>query len=385
MRGAWFIARKDVAYLLRHRETVFWLFLMPLLFIYFVGSVTGGFGRPAGDRHDPVSVRGATSGDVLTDELIRRLEDQRYAIVRPTTDEGFAASLRRLTIPAPAAPDTTFTGAALGGRPQTLTLQSRADPLTAGYDQLRISRAMYEVVADLAVIRSQGAEPSPEAFARLRAMPRTVTLTVTSAGRRAEPPSGFSQAVPGQMVMFTMLVLLTVGAIMLVIEREQGLLRRLASAPVSAGSVVLGKWIGRMMLGLVQIAFAMFIGTVLFKMDWGRAWPMVCLVLIGWAAFVASLAIVLANLARSIAQMTGLGVLTTMILAALGGCMWPIEIAPRAMQVLALFLPTGWTMNAMHRLVNFGDPATVAVPHVLALFAGALVLGWVGARSFRYQ
>jgi ABC-2 type transport system permease protein len=383
VRGAWFIARKDVAYLLRHRETLFWVFLMPLLFIYFVGSVTGGFGRPPADRRDPLAVRGATDGGVLADELVHRLEDQRYAIVRPETDEAFAAVSRRLTIPA--SPGTTFTDAALRADVQILTLQSRGDPLAAGYDQLRVARAMYEVLADLAVLKTQGVAPSSEAFARLKAMPRTLTLTVTSAGRRAEPPSGYSQAVPGQMVMFTMLALLTVGAIMLVIEREQGLLRRLASAPVSPGSVVLGKWIGRMMLGLVQIAFAMFIGTVLFKMDWGRAWPMVGLVLFGWAAFVASLAIVLANLARSVAQMTGLGVLTTMVLAALGGCMWPIEIAPRPMQVLALFLPTGWTMDAIHRLVNFGDTAPAAIPHVLALFAGALVLGWIGARTFRYQ
>ena len=49
------------------------------------------------------------------------------------------------------------------------------------------------------------------------------------------PPIGFSQAVPGTMVMFTMLVLLTSGAVTLVVERDQGLLRRLASAPISRG------------------------------------------------------------------------------------------------------------------------------------------------------
>ena len=73
-----------------------------------------------------------------------------------------------------------------------------------------------------------------------------------------------------------------------------------------------------------------------------------------------------------------------MALGALGGCWWPIEIAPRWMQTLALCLPTGWAMDAMHRLVSFGDPAA-AVPHVLALGAGAGVLGGVAARVFRYE
>jgi ABC-type multidrug transport system permease subunit len=187
------------------------------------------------------------------------------------------------------------------------------------------------------------------------------------------------------MVMFTMLVLLTSGAITLVVEREQGLLRRLASAPISPGSLVAGKWMGRMALGLVQIAFAMIAGRVLFGMDWGRSLPMVGLVLVGWAAFAASSAVLLSSLTRTVGQTTGVGVMLTMVLAALGGCWWPIEITPSWMQTLARLLPTGWAMDAMHKLINFGDPAVTAVPPVAMMAIGALVLGWLGTRWFRYQ
>jgi ABC-type multidrug transport system permease subunit len=210
-------------------------------------------------------------------------------------------------------------------------------------------------------------------------------LTVRPAGRLTEPPVGFAQAVPGTLVMFTMLVLLTSGAITLVLEREQGLLRRLASAPLSPGSIVLGKWIGRLCLALVQIGFALLVGSLLFGVAWGEAWPMVGVVLAGWAAFTASLAIVLANVTRTPAQTAGIGVFATQILAALGGCWWPIEITPAWMQTLARFLPTGWAMDAMHQLVNFGQPASVAAPHAAAMVAGALALGWVGTHAFRYQ
>src|SRR5262249_27635215 len=159
---------------------------------------------------------------------------------------------------------------------------------------------------------------------------------------------------------------LTSGAVTLVVERDQGLLKRLASAPISRGSVVLGKWGARVALGLVQIAFAMVAGTVLFKMDWGASLPMVVLVMAAWAAFSGGLAIVVSNLTRTAAQTAGLGVLATQLLAALGGCWWPIEITPPWMQKLSLALPTGWAMDALHKLVNFGDPARVAIPHVAA-------------------
>ncbi|HEY7473998.1 MAG TPA: hypothetical protein VH679_03235, partial [Vicinamibacterales bacterium] len=113
LRQAWFIARKDVAYMLRQRETLMWVFLMPILFFYFIGTVTGGFDGPAGDRKDPLAVRGAAGGGFLAEELIRRLEAQDFDIRRPASDEAFRAATRRLTIPAPKEGTGTFTDAVL--------------------------------------------------------------------------------------------------------------------------------------------------------------------------------------------------------------------------------------------------------------------------------
>jgi len=42
-------------------------------------------------------------------------------------------------------------------------------------------------------------------------------------------------------------------ALLLVIERRQGLLRRLAYTPLSRLAIVLGKWGGKLVLGLIQI------------------------------------------------------------------------------------------------------------------------------------
>jgi ABC-type multidrug transport system permease subunit len=265
------------------------------------------------------------------------------------------------------------------------TLELRGDDVAASFDRFRVSRALYGVVGDLAVLTSTSQPLTADALEALAASPRRLTLSVTTAGRREEPPAGFSQAVPGTMVMFTMLVLLTSGAITLVVERQYGLLRRLASTPITAGAIVAGKWTSRMALGLVQVGFAMTVGRVLFGVDWGPGLPMVALVLAAWAAFNASFALLLGNVMRTQPQMAGAGILTTMILAALGGCWWPIEITPGWMQSLALALPTGWTMDALHKLVNFGYAAPAAAPHVAALAAATVVCGWGGAKIFRYQ
>lgn len=387
IRALLFIARKDLAYMIRQWETILWTFVMPILFFYFIGTVTGGFASPAGSRDapNPLVLHAPEQGGAILDQIVRRLEEQNFRIVRPATAEEAARYRRHLIVPEPPEGHATLTDAVRAGAQVTLNFRRRGDGVDSDFDVLRIRRAVYAVVADLAVLKTEDEAADSAAFARLAAMPRALTLRVVPAGARVEPPAGFAQAIPGTMVMFTMLILLTSGAILLVTEREQGLLRRLASTPISRASVVSGKWAGKMTLGLVQIAFAMGVGTLLFRMDWGRTWPMVGLVLFAWAAFNASLGIVLGNLARTPAQTAGIGVISTLVLAALGGAWWPIEITPAWMQALALGIPTGWTMDAMHKLVNFGYGSAVAIPHVGALALGAVILGWIGARTFRYQ
>ncbi|MBI1876050.1 MAG: ABC transporter permease [Acidobacteria bacterium] len=382
-QSAWFIARKDVAYLLRRRETIVWVFVMPFLFFYFIGTVTGGFSvRPTGA--DLLALSASSDAGFLVDELVRRLEKQSYRVVRAPTEQELARYARQLVVPMQT-DGRSFTEAVLTGKAVELNFMRKGDELAANFDQVRVVRAVYGLVADLAVLANSSVPVTPDALAGVRAKPRALSVKVVSAGRRLDPPSGFSQTIPGTMVMFTMLVLLTSGAIMLVIEREQGLLRRLASAPISRGSIVLGKWAGRMALAIVQITFGMIMGAVVFKMDWGHSLPMVALVLFGWASLAASLAIVLGSVARTPGQSIGIGVLSTMVMAALGGCWWPIEITPPWMQRLALAFPTGWTMDALHKLVNFGYGAEAAVPHVAALGVASLMMGFIGSRVFKFK
>jgi len=384
LRDTLFIARTDLSHLLRHREAVVWVFVMPFLFFYFIGTVIGGFGGAPGADSAPTPLRLQAPEDAgfLADEIAARLEEQGFEVSRwPAPGEEDPPS-RVLTVP-----DTghSLRESVLAGSPTRLDFRHAGEGPTVEFDRIRVARAVYGVLGDLAVVTAEGAAITPESLRAVRERPRVVTLAVAPAGERQEIPRGFAQAIPGILVMFTMLVLLTSGAITLVVEREEGLLRRLASTPISRSAIVLGKWTARMGMGLVQIGFGLLVGTVVFGMEWGSPLPMLGAVLAGWAAFNASLAVALANAARSTGQMAGIGLMATMLFAALGGCWWPIEITPAWMQSLQLVLPSGWAMDAMHRLISFGHGPTVVLPHLAALLTAALVVGWVAARSFRYQ
>ena len=185
--------------------------------------------------------------------------------------------------------------------------------------------------------------------------------------------------------MTTILVLLTSGGSMLVNERKQGLLRRLASAPFSRAEVVAGKWGGRMLLGIVQMSVALLIGTYLFKMVWGPDLTMVLFVLLVWGGFCASAGLLLGSLATSEAQAGGLGVFAANGLAALGGCWWPIEVTPQWMQMVQKLTPTGWTMDAMHKLISFQSGAWSVIPQLALLLTATLVVASLAVKRFRYH
>jgi ABC-type multidrug transport system permease subunit len=384
-RSALYIARKDVQYMLREKETLLWTFLMPIMFFWFIGTVTGegGFG-PAPDRKDTVVLHAADSTGFLTDELADRLGEQDLHVWRASTPEESAERrnhTRQLTVP------DTFSETVLSGNPVALAFQRIEPGMGADFDELRISLAVYTLLADLILVRERNLPISAESLAEVRALPRNLTLDVRSAGKLLEPPSGFEQAIPGTMVMFTMMVLLTSGAVLLLIERRQGLLRRLASAPMSRGSIVLGKWGGRMALAAIQITFAMIVGSLLFGVRWGSGgnFVMIVAVVAAWAALCASMGILLGAWARTEGQAIGIAVVGSMAMAAIGGCWWPIEVTPRWMQQAAMLLPTGWTMDAMHKMISFGDAPSSVLPHLLALLVAAVALGVVAARKFRFQ
>jgi ABC-type multidrug transport system permease subunit len=208
---------------------------------------------------------------------------------------------------------------------------------------------------------------------------------VKSAGTRREIPTGFEQAIPGIMVMFLLLVMATSGSVTLLLERQQGLLRRLASAPMDRLAVILSKLAGKLALGMVQIAFAMIAGTVFFKMRWGPDLPFVVMVMVVYGAMMAALGVVLGSVVKTERQAVAIGVISANVLAALGGCWWPIEITPAWMQKLAMFLPTGWAMSALHNLISFGAGPGSVVPHLVGMLAAAGALTAVAVRVFRFE
>jgi hypothetical protein len=179
LRDALYLARMDAAHLLRRRETLLWTFVMPIIFFYFIGTITGNSYGPA-RKELAVSV-GADAG-FLVDQLLAHLEQRDYHIIRVEDSKQFLRFRQRLSIPA------GFTDSVLAGNPMTIRFDRTGEGLNADYDRVRLYRAVYTTLADLIVVSGENAKVSKEAFEKLAAEPRMLTLSVKPAGKRLRSP-----------------------------------------------------------------------------------------------------------------------------------------------------------------------------------------------------
>jgi ABC-type multidrug transport system permease subunit len=375
LRLAW----RDFVRLLRHPVTLVWAFVMPVVFFSFIGKITGRMG-PDPQRKDVIGVLLPADAGLLGDALLRHLGAAGYDVRRASTAADLAKFSRQLTVP------PGLTAAVLAAKPQRLQFRRQGEPGIGGdYDKIRLSRAVYGLLAEIIAAERQRGKLSQESLDAIAAQPRNLAIEISAAGKRRDPPSGYQQSVPGILVMFILMVMLTSGGISIVLERRAGILRRLGASPQTRGSIVAAKWGSRFALAVVQTAVGAALGTVLYGIEWGEAPWAAAALLAAYAALCGSIGLWLGSLARSEGQASAIGVIAGNLLAALGGCWWPAEVSPQWMQQAALFLPTGLTMDGLHRLMSFGEPASAVAPHLAALLAAALLVSWLAARAFRFE
>jgi ABC-2 type transport system permease protein len=385
MRNTIAIALHDLRLTFNDRGAVVWMLLLPIVFATFFGLVMGAGSSPA-DATASLAVVDLDDS-VVSAALIEDLAGEGVSITQLTPEERLTNEdiVRTLVIP------EGFGEHVLAGKQQTLRLEKEPDTSAeaALVAQARVVAAIARTIGRLVVASADvadGAAIPEDVFAAVDVSPDLVTVETRLAGRATEIPGGFAQSIPGNAVMFVMLIALTYGAASISAERISGNLRRLATAPVSRAEIVAGKIGGRFVVSFFQITILVIVGLIAhwtFGIFIGDHPFQLWLVLLLFAAVVAPLGVAIGGWIHDPDRAASTGVILTMVMAAFGGCWWPLEVVSKPLKMVALAFPTGWAMRTLHGVISFGQTLGEMGTNLMVLAGFAVVFAFLASRSLR--
>ena len=197
-------------------------------------------------------------------------------------------------------------------------------------------------------------------------------------------PLGAGQSSPGMLVMYALFFTFG-GGTSLLVEREDGTLRRLLVMPMTKGVIMAGKLLGIFIGAIAQMSVMVLAGQFLFGVSWGQDLTALTAMLLSYGFVGTTLGLMVAALTRTAAQANSLGTIIIMALASLGGAWWPIEIVPEWMRQGAQVLPTYWAMQGFHDIITRGLNFSAILPELGMLMAFGSAFLLIGIWRFSYE
>ncbi len=195
-----------------------------------------------------------------------------------------------------------------------------------------------------------------------------------------------AQSISGVTVMMMMFSLTNAGALLLA-ERERGTLKRLLAMPMQRESILLGKFFYVMVAGLIQMAVLMVYGEMMFHVGLFRDPVTLMLLIATWVATAGSFGMAIATLSTSAKQGDGLATIIILVMAALGGCWFPVQLMtmPLPLEIASRSTLTYWAMEGFQGMLwnglNFTDTKILKALGVQWLWTIALsTVSWFAFR-----
>ena len=369
-RKALAIAATNLRRLTRDRTGMFFVFVFPFLITLALGAAFGSGFTPR------LGVVADGSG-VLVEDLAARLQATGGLEVRSFADaEALRTAVERGEIEGGLVIPTGYDARIREGA--TLSFEYLARPTGAGQElrvavgavvdeqSIQISAARFAVDEGAVAGFDQGLD---RAEALAQDLPR-VRVTTRIAGGGG---GGFDTGAAQQLILFIFVTSLSASS-MLIETRRLGVTRRMLASPTTVRTILAGETLGRYAIALLQGVLIVVGSTLLFRVQWGD--PLTTgLVVLLFALAATGAAMVMGSILKDAAQAGSVGVFLGLVLAALGGCMVPLDIFPPVMNTIAHVTPHAWAIESLTASITTGaSPAEVGLElSVLAVYAVGLL------------
>lgn len=207
-----------------------------------------------------------------------------------------------------------------------------------------------------------------------------VPMTTTDVRPTGRPQISYwlAQTVCGNAIMMLMFGLVACGQTLLR-EREEGTLSRLLTSRLPRSSILWGKALMAALMGAAQLLVVFAFGSLVFQVNF-LADPTTLFVVSAATIFaITGFGIVVAAWAKTQKQAEGLSTVIILVMSALGGAWFPIQMVdlPLAAQVVTRSTLTHWAMSSYQGMLwhakPWTDPSMLTSLGVLVAF-GAVAL-----------
>ena len=387
MRQSLLIAGKDTKIFFKDRFAVGFSFLFPFLFVIGFSLALSGQG-PTDSQLVITAASQEESG--LSHEILNDLSQSDQGAIRVVEYSEALDELERGDIEGFVAFPADFTQGLFGGQPVVLEVVVGSGSVETEAALTGFARS---VAGNVSVVgNALGA--IQEIAAGNQAVIQNADMTALTRG--PTPVIGFEVerigdirpfkasnfTLPGYLTMFVFFAA-ALSAEAIARERQTHTLERLMSNGTRRESIILGKFIGAVYRGVMQLVVMWTVGIFAFRIDLGVSPIAVVLLSILMALAAAAFGVLLASFVRDVKTAATAGVLVSLTLAPLGGSWWPLFITPQWMQSLAKLTPHGWANGGFNKLMLFGAEFGDVTQEMIALATFAAVFLTIALWRFR--
>lgn len=402
----WLIAMKDLKLFSRDRGALIFFILFPLFFMTLFSFMGGGVSDPRLELHLlTLEAPGGLSHRVIEametgtgaepdpgspviiqeesyDEALKKVEEKKLSgfLVFPAdfTEGVFAGKGAELEVVAN--PSEVNIRAALNGLADSISAEIGSHyVVTSSTIELMIANGI------LSPADSQGIQEVVKRMltsdGEIQDIAAGITVMVEKTGEM-EAVNGINWALTGYLVMFVFFGA-ALAAESIVKERQNHTLERVLTGVVRKEEILGGIFTGTAIKGIIQVLIFWVFGILVFNADLGLAPGAVILLSFITVIMSSAFSVMLATLVRTQRSAGSVATLTSLVLAPLGGCWWPLFILPGWMQTLGKVTPHGWANTGFNKLMLFGAEFGDVVPEMLVLAGFTVVFGAVAIWKFR--
>jgi len=416
MKAIWYVAKKDLLQTVRDRSSIFFILIMPMIFITVMGlTLSNAFGNSG-----PIQVNVAITnqdnnfvGQQITQSLAVNAKTLRITLHTYSTAEQVAAVVAdtKSNIDAgvviPAGASDLLLSNVENHQPTNNLVKFYALPGTNNQPTLIAQEVLNSIVSTLVtsqyasgaavgqvnqVCNTAGNHCAP-ATIDPKAINQAVSQAVANVNQTSPVQSltagkvvtinSFDLYVPGYAIFFALFSINAVAGTILQ-EKEDGTFRRLLIAPVQKYALLAGKALAQFVLTLMQMLILFGFGYLFFNIHLNDPLA-VGLLILGTSFGVTGMGLVLVSLVKTRRQLNPIVSLVTLVSSVISGIFFPAWLLPSWLNQLAKITLPAWAAEGLNNVMIYGKDLGYVLPDILGLFAYGLICYLIALRLFRFQ